>query len=214
LHVTWRSQRTYSRLVDGDRLAVLGIGNPCCGIAVIASLATYFGERPLEVCLYDPDAEFLDIYDRLARLAFKTGKATHHLVASEDEAETLEGSNRVISMLSPRSARIYRKRHGKRFEAELDPVQFAVEDLLTGVEPGAKVLSLQDEGLQYPLGVYRLDCWPDPMEESLIGTVAHQVHRYLLDDEPVYGMLKDQDKSPLKRWLDNPLAAEFVSKRG
>lgn len=194
------------------RLAILGIGHPECGLPVIGALATYFGERPLELRLYDPDPELLDLYDRLARLAFKVTRSTHQLLATEDPAEALEDASRVVLQISNRSARAFVKQNGPKHREVGDPIQFTVNELLAAVPLEARVLSLQSEPLDYPIGVFQLDGWPPRIEPALIPGVLHQTHRYLLDDEPLFDVFRDGEAAPLKGWLENPLAARFVNK--
>ncbi len=194
------------------RIAVLGIGHPECGLPVIGALATYFGERPLELRLYDPDPELLDLYDRLARLAFKVTRSTHQLLANEDPTEALEDASRVVLQISSRSARAFVKQNGPKHRTIDDPVQFTIGELLAAVPLEARVLSLQCEPLEYPIGVFQVDGWPPRIEKALIPGVLHQIHRYLLDDEPLFDVFRDGEAAPLKGWLENPLAARFVSK--
>jgi len=192
--------------MDSLQVAIIGVGHPKTGLPVLASLAGYFGERPLEIRLYDPDPEFLEMYDRIARLLFKTADNPHHVFASGDLTEVLRDVDRVILELSDRSVAFFSK---KRKEAGLQP---AIDEILRSVPPEAKVLSLQEEPLEYRMGVYRLPEWVRGLPEPEPGTVPHQVHRYILGDEPFFELLRSQERSLLKDWLDNPLSAEFLSK--
>ena len=51
---------------------------------MIASLANYFGERPLDIVMFDADSERLDLFDRFARLTFSAMNSTHHLRSTDD----------------------------------------------------------------------------------------------------------------------------------
>lgn len=79
-----------------ERLAVLGVGDLRTGPAVIGSLANYFGERELEVRMWDPQAEVLDIMDLFARECFKWRSSEHRLVTMPDLDEALEDVDAVI----------------------------------------------------------------------------------------------------------------------
>ncbi len=187
------------------KVAVLGIGHPRYGVSVLASLATYFGERPLDIRLYDSDPEFLDLFERFGRLLFRTARNPQPLVAANDPVEALADADRVILSMSLRSSALFTK------DRE-NAVQGTVDTLLRGVPKEAKVLSLQPEELDYGLGVYRFESWvPEPSDEERQG-LLHQINRYLLGDEPLFEVMKAVERSPLKDWLDNPLSTSFQSK--
>ena len=75
---------------------MLGVGDLRTGPPVIGSLANFFGERSLEVRLWDPSREVLDIMDRFARECFKWNGAEHHLVALNDLDECVESVDGLI----------------------------------------------------------------------------------------------------------------------
>src|SRR5947209_12666480 len=94
------------------RLAILGAGSVRCTTPVIASLATYFGERPLEIRMFDADMERLDLFDRLARLCFMMTKNEHTLISTCDAAEAIENAERAVLQVGENCARRYlRERH-------------------------------------------------------------------------------------------------------
>lgn len=89
-------------------VAVLGVGELRFGPPVLAALATYFGERPLELVLYEPNEEILDAMHRLARSFFKVTDARHAIVSTSDLDEAIRLANRYIvcdsaTLLSPRA---------------------------------------------------------------------------------------------------------------
>lgn len=77
-------------------VAVLGVGDLRHGPPVLAALATYFGERPLEVVLYDPSPEILDAMHRLARAFFKVSDARHAIVSTTDLDEAIGLADRYV----------------------------------------------------------------------------------------------------------------------
>lgn len=77
-------------------VAVLGVGSLRFGPPVLAALATYFGERPLEVVLYDERPEILDAMHRLARSFFKIRDARHAIVSTTDLDEAIRLADRYI----------------------------------------------------------------------------------------------------------------------
>jgi hypothetical protein len=79
---------------------------------VIASLANYFGERPLDVHLWDSDPERLDLFDRFARLCFRMNKSKHSLMASEETQETLVDASAIVLMVGENCASKYLKARG------------------------------------------------------------------------------------------------------
>src|SRR4051794_39669255 len=101
------------------RLAILGGGSVRCSPAVLASLATYFGERPLEIRMFDADVERLDLFDRLARLCFAMTKNPHTLISTTDAVEATEAADRVILQVGENCARKYLKEQHRMGIADL-----------------------------------------------------------------------------------------------
>ena len=78
------------------KLAFVGAGSIRLAAPVIATLATYFGERQLEIFLYDADEERLDLFDRFARTSFILMKSTHGLKSTSDLPESLADADAVL----------------------------------------------------------------------------------------------------------------------
>lgn len=195
------------------RLAVLGAGSVRCTVPVVASLATYFGERPLEVRLFDADEERLDLFDRLARTCFAVNRATHSLLASSDAAEAVEEADRIVVQVGANCARKYLKARRRQGFAELDAaslVEQALESILAPVSGEDDVLSLVGEDIALPLERYhRLD-WPEAPALAERAAVPHQVLRWIHGEEPLYTLLRTYERSPFKSWLDDPESAPLV----
>lgn len=178
-----------------------------CSPPVVASLATYFGERPLQIRMYDADEERLDLFDRLARLCFMTTKSTHNLVSTTDADEALEEAAFAIVQVGENCARKFLNMP----PGEAEAVQRATNALVSRIPEEARVLSLLPQSLQLPRErYYRLD-WPGQLTDEERRSVPLQTLRYLNSEEYVHQLLKDNERSPLKSWLNDPSTAELVS---
>lgn len=82
----------------------MGAGSVRAAPPVLATLAGYFGERELDIALYDADEERVDLADRLARALFLATKATHRLSAGTDAAQALAGADHVVFCLGENCA--------------------------------------------------------------------------------------------------------------
>lgn len=175
--------------MQSSKLVVLGAGNLRCSPAVIGSLGSYYGERPLEVWLFDSREERLDLFDRLARVAFEDTTVEHRLLATTDLKEALDGADIVILAL----------------EASED-----VSPLAGDIPDGARVLSLLPFECALPLpSYYRLE-WPAPPTEAEERAIKFQVLRWIHREESVWGLTEPFERSPLKQWLDDPSTAELA----
>lgn len=85
--------------MEAQRLTVLGAASLRYGPTVCGGLACYFGEQPLEVRFWDPEAERLDLFDRFARYLFILNKTPHLLISTDDPEEALFGADRVVLTL-------------------------------------------------------------------------------------------------------------------
>lgn len=207
-------------------LAVLGAGSVRCSPPVIAALASYFGERPLEIRLYDSDEERLDLFDRFARACFNLTKATHALSGHLDPKEALDNADRVVLQVGTNCARKYLRASGKLKSAMANDfqepagslqkdgylplahdtamIQDALQFLLPNITPDSDVLSLQEEAVQLPVGRrFRRTDWPP--EPTLAERVAipHQVLRWIKGEEYPHALIAESERSPLKAWLDD-----------
>lgn len=201
------------------RLAVVGIGNLRTGVAVIASLASYFGERDLEVLFWDADEERLDLYERLARACFTTEKSKHLLASTGDLREALDGVNRALLTLSENCARKLLRQDPTVSEAAMTREQAlttGVEEVILGLDPAAKVLSLIHSSEAVAAARRRTPAraepqttylsWPEPLNDEQRRAIPHQILRWLRGDEYLTGLIDQFRNSPIKRWLDNPNA--------
>jgi hypothetical protein len=183
------------------KVAVLGVGNIRCSVPVIASLATFFGERPLEIAFYDSDEERLDLFDRFARLCFLTTRVTHSLRSTADPAEALEGAEVVLVQMDENCAR---KLLSKGGNAE-DPTQESLDLLLELVPEGATVMNLMHRPI--PREEYYETDWPPALTGAEQDALPLYLLRLLNGEEFVYEILRANEASPLKQWLNNPSRA-------
>ena len=169
-------------------------------LPVVASLATFFGERQLEIAFFDADEERLDLVDRFARLAFATTKAPHSLRSTYDPSEALEDADLVIVQMGENCAR---KMLGVRRD-QPDPTERALQELMSKVPAGAHVLNLINDPL--PVNYFAMD-WPPELTEGQKRAVPHEILRYLNGEDYVYNVIKEHAGSPLKAWLEDPTFA-------
>jgi hypothetical protein len=83
---------------DRVRIAILDAADRRMGAAAAAVFATSFPERPLEVRLFDPEPEFLDLMERLWRLLFRMEKAPHELILCSNAEEAMADAHAVLSL--------------------------------------------------------------------------------------------------------------------
>lgn len=195
------------------RLSVLGAGSLRCSVPVIAALATYFGERPLDITLYDSDEERLDLFDRFARLCFMSTKATHSLKSTTDYKVALDKPDLIVLQVGANCARKFLKETRRQGFAELGRaslIEQAVDDLVRDVHPQTPILSLISDAILYPRDVYQSLDWPPPMTEAERVMYPHQVLRWCRGDDYAFEILRDNEKAPLKAWLDDPSSLPLV----
>jgi hypothetical protein len=201
------------------RLAIIGAGSVRCSVAVLASLATYFGERPLEIRLYDADEERLDLFDRLARHLFFVNRNSNALQATTDPDEALLDADRVVLQVDENCARkLIRQRMGSFPSVALQPsevISMALEYLVERkLDQQADVLSLQREDVRVPLDYYfRLD-WPQDISGQQRVSVPHQIMRWVREEEYVTDLLAEHEKTPLKDWLNDVNSAIKIDVAG
>ncbi|HWD40878.1 MAG TPA: hypothetical protein VG944_18665 [Fimbriimonas sp.] len=190
-------------MTDVVNLAVLGAGSVRCMPPVIASLATYFGERPLDIRFWDADDERLDLFDRFARYCFNMNHCGHRLTSSDDWAEALAGATHVVLAIGPNCARKYLEKNGSLLghgETSHVLVQRAATELIEESGVDASVLSLIDV---QPAGrAWKSVDWPGEMSEAEQTAMPHQILRFLNGDEYPHDWFRQESASPLKAWLD------------
>jgi hypothetical protein len=86
-----------------ERLAILGFGNMELGGAICASLANFYGERPLEIRVWDPIKERADIMARVLRYFFKSVGLEHQVYSMASMSDVMFEPNAVIICLGRES---------------------------------------------------------------------------------------------------------------
>lgn len=196
-----------------ERLTILGAGSVEVTPAVLGSLAGYFGERPLQIWMYDADAERLDAFERLANLCFMSTYAPHKVIATTDPREALAETDAIVLSVDGNCARRYLRTHRSKGIADIDDlsmIEQAVNDLLGGVPGSVPVLSLLSPEIAVPRGSYHRADWPARMDEATLRGMPMQLLRWLNREDMLYDLLAGNDESPLKAWLNDPCSAELV----
>lgn len=193
--------------MDRVTLAIIGAGNVQCTSPVLATLASYFGERPLDVVLYDADEERLDLFDRLARTFFAFTKSGNTQTSTMDADEALAEAQLVIVQLDLHSAA---KALGLKRTTAKNIFERALTKLLANVSPSAEVLSLMEEEVVLPVPSFRRLSWPKHLKEGETVAVPHQALRWIHGEEYPFEFFAEHEDSPLKLWLDDPKTATLV----
>jgi len=81
------------------RVALIGAGNMRVAPSVVAALATTCGERPLQVHLFEANAERLDLMDRFARVCFHRTDYGHQVLATDRAEEAVMDAPLVLLAL-------------------------------------------------------------------------------------------------------------------
>lgn len=190
------------------RLAIIGAGSLRHSPAVIASLANYYGERPLDIRLYDPIAERLELFELLAQHCLGEGVTGHTVTAHSEHRESLEDAEHVIVQLDAESASAFLK--PKLCDS---PIEEALEVMLDALSPEADVLSLLGHAACLPLERYQALDWPAPPDETYRRAMPHQVLRWIRKEESIASYLLQFERSPVKLWLEDPSSLPMISRR-
>lgn len=192
------------------QVAVLGIGGLTFGPGIVGCLATYFGERPLFVRLYDADEERLDFMQRFLRTCcvFNQNDAQVFMTADPKEA-VLDATHTILSVEPNCAMKILKVQASEHRDSYL--ISTAIEQLAKETPLTAPILSLLPPDVAIPLpSYYRLE-EPLPMMEGEPSTWPHQILRWINADEYPIEFLKEHAKSPLKAWLDDVESGVLVS---
>lgn len=196
------------------KVAILGVGSLRCMPPVISALATYAGERPLEVRLYDADLERLDLMDRFARVCFQITNSTHDVRFRPDPKEALEEVDRIVLMVGRNCARKLMGIKFSDFSRQDDGmISTALRILMEDAPPEADVLSLERKSVSIPVSLFRKMDWPGEPKDEDLRWLPHQILRWIKAEETMYKFLDEQEDSPFKAWLDDPNAADLVVNR-
>jgi hypothetical protein len=199
--------------MDSIRLTIVGAGSIRCMPDVSATLALYFGERPLDIKLFDGDEERLDVYDRLCRLLFLFNRNDHSLSATDDLVEALHDADRVVMCAGTNCASAYlrkSRRAGVATGDNLGVVDQFVELVADAIPDRVEVLSLLGSRIALPLPRYRAVDWPQLLSPVERAAQPLNVLRLLNGEEYPLDLLQRNATSPLKQWLENVEAIAAV----
>jgi len=179
---------------------------------VIAALANYFGERPLEICLFDADEERLELFSRFARVCCTVSRSQHLVYACADLDEALDEADLVIVQIDENCARKYLATQERRTEAEGESTLADVQAIGAAAQAmvpmelilAGRALSLIEPGI-LP-GCRAVVDWPPSVPENEQYKVPHQVLRWVRGEEHVGAWLAEHDRSPLRVWLDEAIS--------
>ncbi|MBX3117640.1 MAG: hypothetical protein KF784_01130 [Fimbriimonadaceae bacterium] len=196
--------------MEAMQVAVLGIGGLTFGPGIVGSLATYFGERPLSVRLYDADEERLDFMHRFLRTCCIFNQNDVEIFMTLSASEALMDATHIILSIEPNCAmKILRVQASEERDAYL--ISSAIDVLASETPLIAPVLSLLPPDVRIPVPQYYRLPEPLPMMEGDAPTWPHQILRWINADEYPIEFLKEHAKSPLKSWLDDIESALLVS---
>ncbi|HLK14568.1 MAG TPA: hypothetical protein VKT78_07160 [Fimbriimonadaceae bacterium] len=199
--------------MDAERIAVLGAGSVRCMPAVAGAFAAYFGERPLEVHLFDGDEERLDLFDRFCRVLFTFNRAGHSLAATLDPLEAMEGATRMVLCFDQHCAvRYFRavRKGGVATGQGVRLVDQLIEVLAPSISDRVEVLSLLGSAHRIPLPHYRRLEWPPEPTAAEAASTPHQILRFLNGEEYPHELLNLATDSPVRAWLEDPSSAPAV----
>lgn len=184
------------------KLTILGAGSLRCSPSVIGSLGSFFGERQLDVHFWDADMERLDLFDRFARGCFAATKSTHRLMATTEVDEALDGATGIIVQVGGNCARRY---IGKDLATE-ECVRECLNDLAPRFPDGVPVLNLMPRFRHLPVAHAESIEWPMALNEKERAASLFHVLRCVNAEEGFFPFLRDNQESPVKKWLRSTMA--------
>ncbi len=177
-------------------VAVVGVGSISAGPQVLASLANYFGERPISVTLWDGDLERLDLMARLAEVLFSLNKCEYPIRMEPDLKAAVAETKHVIWLPDENCHR---------------KAPNLVEEFALHASPGIDLLCLATE-LEPSLEAFWRYEWPAPLTEAETREMPLQVLRWIRAEDYPWALLKQFERSPVVSWLDDPFVGDFVSR--
>ena len=177
---------------DRLKIAVVGAGNLPFAPTVFATLAHWNAELPVDIWLWDGDAEMLDIFFMLAQTCFFATQSTHRLYPSTDPTETLEHADAVIVCIGERGA--------KRFVGEGDDaIGAAYRRLELLIPDSANVVSVSP-GEFGTADIVPLEPGTETVPDAL------RILRYINGEDSIWDLLNPHQATPLRDWLNQRVA--------
>lgn len=193
------------------QVLVFGAGNILVFPQLLATVATYFGERELTFILVDGSEERVDLADRLGRALFLHTNSAHSLRAQTDLSEI--GATAAILCMGEREVFDYNYPRGQRATG-FRPREWAFDEGTPEPEP----LPHRDAEKDWQaLGIERaialgqsfasvpVTDWPAPLEMEA-EKLPHAVLRWIRQDEPLDELLIQVQGDVLKDWLDQQIS--------
>ncbi len=157
--------------------------------------------------------ERLDLFDRFARVCFLMMQNGHTLISTTDAEEAVEDAERVVLQVGENCARKYLRERRRMGIANLDAeamIEQAIEEMLGSVPREAELLSLLRSDILIPRDHYFKAQWPSEPSRAERFSLPHQVLRWIRGEEYTHELLKENERSPLKRWLDDVNALDRI----
>ncbi len=80
-------------------------------------------------------------------------------------------------------------------------IQRALSHVVPIIPPSARILSLVQEVALPPILEIETLAWPDPLSESELSLIPHQILRWVVKQEPIHELLDAGKDSPVRTWL-------------
>lgn len=176
-------------------LTVIGSGNLSLLPHVMGGLASWYGERPLDIRLFDPSFDNLELSFRIGQSLCLIAGSTHELNRYDRASIALDGAARVIYMA-----------------ADLPSTEANQPSLLVGLaELFAEVPVLNLTATEVPpsLVCQTLLTWPMVNDGASGLSFAFQLLRWANSEEYPTEFLQPEMARPLHRWLDDPNVTEL-----
>lgn len=179
--------------MESTNLVVIGAGHVSHMPHLAASLALYFGERPLNIALFDANDERLDLCHRLCLVAFKAAHSHHKVWSTTSLAEACEGAGFAILSIGNACAQAMKLTRGEAYEVALGslPSDAYIVALRTG------------ESIPADQRLVQID-WPEKPSPSERAGLPLQILRYLNGEDYLIELFEANRNSPLREWLDHP----------
>jgi hypothetical protein len=198
------------------KVAIIGAGSLRSGAHVLSSIFSVPWPTGFCIHLCDPHSESLDIHDRLARnLAFH--KQVNLSIISDDRLDDAV-SNAMTVILCFGLGRLHsvyekwRREVGPESDSYADIVRMILlrntfehlNDLLYALDPFPVVINMVRptflSGQLLASQAFHVD-WPEPLPSSGRVAAAHQILRWIHDDEMPFDLLRAGKDSPITKVL-------------
>lgn len=182
-------------MVDEVHIAIIGVGNLEVGPPLMATIAQYFGERPLAIRLYDPNHEIAELIGLLAKALFNVTDSVHILGVFEDYCEALAGAHGVIFCPDYPGEELWTKHH-----PDFPEKKGFADAVLSQANDAVSVINLTDD--YDDMRMREWGPWPGFLEEDALDEMPHQILRWIHDDDSPHELLEANKISPFREWIE------------